>query len=48
MSYDKDGNYFNLDMSMFEPGYMYGIKVMFKLNDSEYKEQPEVFKFKVI
>ena len=47
MSYDKDGNYFSLDMSMFEPGYMYGIKVMFKLNDSEYKEQPEIFKFRV-
>ncbi|NBV11069.1 MAG: hypothetical protein EBS04_06340, partial [Chitinophagia bacterium] len=48
MSYDKDGNYFSLDMSMFEPGYMYGIKVMFKLNDSEYKEQPEIFKFRVV
>lgn len=48
MSYDKSGNYFNLDMSMFEPGYMYGIKVMFMLNNSEYKEQPEIFKFRVI
>jgi hypothetical protein len=47
MSYDKDGNYFNLDMSMFESGYMYGIKLLFKINDSEYQEQPQIFKFRV-
>ena len=27
MSYDKDGNYFDLDMSLFEKDYSYGIKV---------------------
>ena len=45
-SYDKNGNYFNLDMSMFESGYSYGIKLMV-LNDSEQIENKEIFKFKV-
>lgn len=48
LSYDKDGSYFDLDMSMLEPNYLYGIKFLFKLNDAEYKEQPEVFKFRVV
>ena len=47
LSYDKDGNYFDFDMSLLEAGYSYGIKFMFYLN-GEYREQPEVFKFKVV
>ena len=46
--YDKNGNYFSLDMSMFESGYSYGIKFLININDNEYKEQSEVFKFRVI
>ena len=46
LSYDKDGNYFDLDMSIFEPDYQYGISFIFKLEDSYY-EQSEVFKFRV-
>ena len=46
MSYDKDGNYFDVDMSMFEADYSYGIKVAYKVND-RYEEQPELFKFRV-
>ena len=46
MSYDKDGNYFDIDMSLFEEGYSYGIKVSYKTND-RYEEQPELFKFRV-
>lgn len=46
MSYDKDGNYFDVDMSLFEKGYSYGIKVSYKTND-RYEEQPELFKFRV-
>ena len=46
MSYDKDGNYFDIDMSLFEKGYSYGIKVAYKSNDI-YNEQPELFKFRV-
>lgn len=48
LSYDKNGNYFNLDMSMLEPGYSYGIKFLININDGEYKEQSEVFKFRVV
>jgi len=46
MSYDKDGNYFDIDMSLFEPGYSYGIKVAYKRNEV-FNEQPELFKFRV-
>jgi len=46
MSYDKDGNYFDIDMSLFEAGYSYGIKVSYKVND-RFEEQPELFKFRV-
>jgi len=46
-SYDKNGNYFELDMNMLEPGYSYGIKFML-VNDDSRTELKEIFKFKVI
>ena len=46
MSYDVSGNYFNLDMSILESGYMYDIKFAYYLN-GVYKEQPETFRFRV-
>jgi hypothetical protein len=46
LSYDVSGNYFDLDMSVFEPGYSYAFKFVYYVNGS-YKEQPEVFKFRV-
>ena len=46
LSYDDTGNYFDLDMSLFEPGYTYGIKFKFKEFGLE-MEQREVFKFRV-
>ena len=46
LSYDTSGSYFDLDMSMFEPGYAYGLQFMYYYNDS-YREQPEIFKFRV-
>ena len=46
LSHDVSGNYFDLDMSMLDTGYMYGIKFVYKIND-DYKEQSEVFKFRV-
>ena len=46
MSYDKDGNYFDVDLSLFEEGYSYGIKVAYKRND-QFNEQAELFKFRV-
>ena len=46
MSYDVSGNYFDLDMSLFEPDYMYAIKLAYYIN-GQYHEQPEIFKFRV-
>jgi hypothetical protein len=49
LSYNVSGNYFDIDMSTFETGFEYGIQVSF-YNDylKSYKEQPYVFKFKVV
>ena len=48
LSYDVSGNYFDLDMSMLEGGYSYGVKFVY-YNDSskDWVEQPEEFKFRV-
>jgi hypothetical protein len=46
LSYDKKGNYFDLDMSLLEPGYAYGIKFAYKVNN-EYREQEDILKFRV-
>ena len=46
MSYDVSGNYFDFDMRLLEPGYMYEIKLAYYLNNS-WKQQRESFKFKV-
>ena len=45
-SYDSLGSYFDLDISLLEAGYMYGIKLMFSVN-GEMREQEEIFKFRV-
>jgi len=48
LSYDKEGNYFDLDMGLLETGYMYEIKLSY-YNDSigDWQEQPQGFKFRV-
>jgi len=46
MSYDVSGNYFELDTSCLEKGYSYGIQFAYFL-EGAYKEQPEIFKFRV-
>lgn len=46
LSYDISGSYFDLDMSLLEPDYMYGIKLAYKIG-GKYREQPETFKFRV-
>lgn len=48
MSYDKEGNYFDLDISLLEPDYMYEIRLSY-YNDSigSWQEQPQTFKFRV-
>jgi hypothetical protein len=46
LSYDMSGNYFDLDTSYLEPGYMYSLQFLYNI-DGQYKEQPEIFKFRV-
>ena len=48
LSYDKDGNYFDFDVSLLEAGYMYEISLAYH-NDSigDWQEQPQTFKFRV-
>jgi len=48
LSYDVSGSYFDLDMSMFEAGYTYGIEYSF-YEDSigSYTKQPYIFKIRV-
>jgi len=46
LSYDISGNYFDLDMSLLQAGYEYGLKFAYYINGT-YREQAEVFKFKV-
>jgi len=48
LSYDKAGNYFDLDMSLLEQDYMYEIRLSY-YNDSigAWQEQPQTFKFRI-
>ena len=46
LSYDNSGSYFDLDMSMLEKGYMYGIKLAY-YTSAGWRDQEEVFKFRV-
>ena len=49
LSYDVSGNYIDIDMSALEPNFQYALKFSF-YDDfvSCYKEQPYIFKFRVI
>jgi len=46
LSYDKDGNYFDFDMSLLQSGYMYGIRFATYTN-GEIVEHEQAFKFRV-
>ncbi len=46
LSYDNSGSYFDLDMSLLEPGYLYGVKLFYSLSEN-WREQEELFKFRV-
>ena len=46
LSYDNEGNYFDMDMSNFESGYSYGIQFMYDV-DGRQVIQDKVFKFRV-
>jgi len=48
ISFDVSGSYFNLDMTMLEAGYAYGIKFAFyDEGASSWNEYPDIFKFRV-
>jgi len=47
LSFDVSGNYFDLPVELLEKDYMYGIKLLYKLPNGFYKEQPQTFKFRV-
>ncbi len=48
LSYDVSGNYFDLDMSMLEPGYTYGVKYSFYQDSiGSFTEQPYTFNIRV-
>ena len=46
LSYDTSGSYFDLDMSLLEPNYMYGIKFIYHSSNG-WREQEETFNFRV-
>ncbi len=46
LSYDASGSYFDLDMSILEPNYLYEISFLYK-DGNNYAEQKEKFKFRV-
>ncbi|MAF24246.1 hypothetical protein CL634_01470 [bacterium] len=46
LSYDADGNYFDFDIKLLEPGYSYGIQMAYYFN-GDFREQLDVFKFRV-
>jgi hypothetical protein len=48
MSFDSSGSYFDIDMSMLEAGYGYGLKFAFYDGGARaWNEYPNVFKFRV-
>jgi len=46
LSYDVSGSYFDLDTTILESGYAYGIKFVYYVNGT-YEEQPETFNFRI-
>jgi hypothetical protein len=49
LSYDVSGNYFNVNMSLMDPGYEYGFKFAFYNQElNSWLEQDKIFKFRVL
>jgi hypothetical protein len=46
LSYDASGSFFDLDMSILEPNYLYEINLLYR-DGTDYIEQKEKFKFRV-
>ena len=48
MSYDSSGSFFDLDMSLLEPGYSYGVQIAYYNGSiADWVELPYEFKFRV-
>jgi len=47
LSYDKSGSYFDFPVDILAPGFMYAFQFAFLMPDGNYKQQPQVFKFRV-
>ena len=49
LSYDSNGNFFDLDISMLEPNYVYEIKLaLFNVMTKSYQELPFKHRFRVV
>ena len=49
LSYDSNGNFFDLDISMLEPNYVYEIKLaLFNVMTNSYEELPFSHRFRVV
>ena len=48
LSYDVSGNYFDLDTTYLEAGYLYDIQYSFYDEENGWEEQPYKFKFRVV
>ena len=48
LSYDISGNYFDLDTTYLEAGYLYDIQYSFYDEENGWEEQPYRFKFRVV
>ena len=46
LSFDVSGNYFDLDTSVLDTGYTYGIQFSYYIN-GKYENQKEIFKFRI-
>jgi hypothetical protein len=48
LSYDVSGNYFDLDTTYLESGYLYDVQYSFYDEENGWEEQPYRFKFRVV
>ena len=48
LSYDVSGNYFDLDTTYLETGFLYEVQYSFYDEENGWEEQPYRFKFRVV
>ena len=47
LGYDESGSYCDIDMEIFEPGYMYQMNFLYKTTANDYREMKQSWKFRV-